>query len=225
MTVYRKSDALRDPAILSLLKCGQVLQGMYARADCAKQLSRLALGVVPAGTGNGLAKTVSGGGVQNQHRFDSLFPQELVFVSVLFHSGGLSWLRFDDLPIGDVSCASCFRRGVVIPSLMSPCCLDPRPGQGETDSLSLTLSAVEVKSLGSLHIKTSARAEIDRQVGRLFWLAPLHTLGRPEEAAFSPVSRSYFVCYLSRSAKNLERSLARSARHFLLPRAIPGSWT
>eukprot|EP00904_Undaria_pinnatifida_P009066 jgi/Undpi1/528/HiC_scaffold_10.g03992.m1 len=37
----------------------EVLQGIYARPDCAKQLSRLSLGVVPAGSGNGLAKTVS----------------------------------------------------------------------------------------------------------------------------------------------------------------------
>ncbi|CAN0517834.1 unnamed protein product [Ectocarpus sp. 8 AP-2014] len=32
---------------------------MYARPDCARQLSRLSLGIVPAGSGNGLAKTVS----------------------------------------------------------------------------------------------------------------------------------------------------------------------
>lgn len=37
---------------------GQVLQGLYARPDCARQLSRLSLGIVPAGSGNGLAKTV-----------------------------------------------------------------------------------------------------------------------------------------------------------------------
>ncbi|CBN76438.1 Sphingosine kinase [Ectocarpus siliculosus] len=37
----------------------EVLQGMYARPDCARQLSRLSLGIVPAGSGNGLAKTVS----------------------------------------------------------------------------------------------------------------------------------------------------------------------
>ncbi|CAN0518166.1 unnamed protein product, partial [Ectocarpus sp. 8 AP-2014] len=36
----------------------EVLQGMYARPDCARQLSRLSLGIVPAGSGNGLAKTV-----------------------------------------------------------------------------------------------------------------------------------------------------------------------
>lgn len=44
-------------------RCGlhltQVLQGMYARADCAVQLKRLSLGLVPSGSGNGLAKTVS----------------------------------------------------------------------------------------------------------------------------------------------------------------------
>eukprot|EP00903_Cladosiphon_okamuranus_P016711 g15404.t1 len=37
----------------------EVLQGMYARADCAAQLKRLSLGLVPSGSGNGLAKTVS----------------------------------------------------------------------------------------------------------------------------------------------------------------------
>lgn len=37
----------------------EILQGIYAREDCERQLSRLALGVVPTGTGNGLAKTIS----------------------------------------------------------------------------------------------------------------------------------------------------------------------
>lgn len=32
---------------------------MYARADCEVQLKRLSLGLVPSGSGNGLAKTVS----------------------------------------------------------------------------------------------------------------------------------------------------------------------
>ncbi|CAM9810188.1 unnamed protein product [Ascophyllum nodosum] len=37
----------------------EVLQGLYARPDCARQLSRISLGIMPTGTGNGLAKTLS----------------------------------------------------------------------------------------------------------------------------------------------------------------------
>eukprot|EP00752_Nemacystus_decipiens_P001239 g1238.t1 len=37
----------------------EVLQGMYSRTDCAVQLKRLSLGLVPSGSGNGLAKTLS----------------------------------------------------------------------------------------------------------------------------------------------------------------------
>ncbi|CAN0528100.1 unnamed protein product, partial [Scytosiphon promiscuus] len=51
-----------------------VLQGIYARPDCARQLSRLSLGVVPAGSGNGLAKTVSGGSGCRLTHTDILTP-------------------------------------------------------------------------------------------------------------------------------------------------------
>ncbi|CAM9497312.1 unnamed protein product, partial [Hapterophycus canaliculatus] len=85
----------------------EVLQGLYARQDCARQLSRLSLGIVPAGTGNGLAKTVS---EESGEEFGALSASFLVAKGytkptdlLLTESGDKKYLAFLNVGWGMIS--------------------------------------------------------------------------------------------------------------------------